>query len=675
MFTRTAAAVALAAVGLVSAQTNSTANIFTLANPNSVELGDRVSWCVAQKNACGLFCQSLAANDCSETTLTYNCTCTNNESPDLTQYQNTLPWFICKENFAQCNAAGVGNAAVQQGCIKNIDDKCGTKNLTDASPIDATTTAPSSTSAPASSSTRPATSPTTTPNAAMVLDMQQARNGAAAVAIAAMAYMYNAPFEWHPAMGAFKLAALGVLALTVLGIAWLWSLNGKMKGVPPEALAVSPHRWTETEMRETYGRISKHPIDWTSHLPPKLDRRYVVTGGYGGVGGQIVLQLLARGQPPESIRVVDFRGPSRHDMLTGPATKVDFAQVDISSREAVDAAFSRPWAKSVAGLPLTVFHTAALIDPGRRSKWTYASVQRVNVDGTRNIVEASKAAGATVLVYTCSSSVGLRPVRFWNSPFAAWHENNCQFLAETDFDKPVRPHAEFFGNYAHSKAVAERLVCDANSPSFRTGSIRPANCIYGSSEADQAVGLVLRKGTVPTWMPNIIQNFVHGGHVSLGHLQFEAALLSSSSSSTGAAPLPKCAGRAYNISDAGPPPAFADMYNLLKLTSEPPGRIQVKPLQPALLLAISYIVELFDVAAHMPVLGRLISAPKGDLATLQPTVFTASTHTLATDAAACKSIADGGIGFRHVCTSMEGMAGQAAEWNQRQAAAAATEKV
>lgn len=459
-------------------------------------------------------------------------------------------------------------------------------------------------------------------------------------------------------MGLLKTAALGVLSLTILGFAWIWSLNSKLKGQPPDALAFSPHRWTNPEMSETYERIKKSPINWAPHLPPKLDRRYVITGGYGGVGGQMVLHLLMRGQSPESIRVIDFRGPSRQDMLTGPATQVDFAQADISSREAVDAAFARPWPKSVADLPLTVFHTAALIDAGRRSMRTFKYVEKVNVNGTRNILEASKAFGADVLIYCSSASVGLRPINFWSKPFDSWHPGSVQFLDESDFDKPLRPHGEFFGNYAYSKAVGERMVCEANSPTFRTGSIRPANCIYGSSEADQAVGLVLRKGTIPTWMPNIIQNFVHHGHVSLGHLQFEAALLS-----TGPSDLPKCAGRAYNISDAGAPPCFNDFYNLMKLTSQPPGRIEVNELQPGLLLAISYIVEIFDIASHMPILEKIVPRPKGDLATLQPTVFTASTHTPASDALACKSVAEGGLGFKHVCTTMEGMSGQAAAWN------------
>ncbi|KXJ95929.1 hypothetical protein Micbo1qcDRAFT_192808 [Microdochium bolleyi] len=466
-------------------------------------------------------------------------------------------------------------------------------------------------------------------------------------------------------MGAYMTLAVGFLTLAALGIAWVASVNQKMKGVPPAAAAWAPHRWGKAEMLETYERVKKNPIDWTPHLPPKLDRRYVVTGGYGGVGGEMVLQLLARGQPPEAIRIIEFRPANRVDMLSGPVTKVDFAQADISSKEAVEAAFAKPWPKSVAHLPMTVFHPAALIDPGRRSAWTYSNTRRVNVDGTRHMVDAARAAGADCFIYTCSSSVNLRPVKFWGNPFREWYEGCVQVLDESDFDLPLRPRGEFFANYALSKATAERLVCEANSPTFRTGSIRPANCIYGSSEGDQAVGLVLRKGTVPTWMPNIIQNFVHAGHVSLGHLCFEAALVGDRNNGKGTgAKLPRCAGRPYIVTDAGPPPMFDDMYNILKLTSSPPGRVQVNRLQPGVMLAIAHVVELFDIASHMPLLKHIVPRPKGDLAMLQPAVFVPATHTPASDELACKSVEEGGIGFRHVCTSMEGMAQQAADWNR-----------
>lgn len=152
--------------------------------------------------------------------------------------------------------------------------------------------------------------------------------------------------------------------LFALGVAYLWRLNKVMSQTPPGAVHASPYRWADSEIKDTYKRIRAKPIDWTKHLPPKANRRYVVTGGSGGVGGQIILHLLLRGEPPESIRIVDLKKVERADMMTGAAAKVAFAQADITSPSATKAAFDKPWPKSVAKLPLTVFHTAALIIPG-----------------------------------------------------------------------------------------------------------------------------------------------------------------------------------------------------------------------------------------------------------------------------------------------------------------------
>ncbi|KAI0833958.1 NAD(P)-binding protein [Hypoxylon sp. FL0890] len=443
-------------------------------------------------------------------------------------------------------------------------------------------------------------------------------------------------------------------ALLAIGVAWVWKLNTALKQTPPEVLAVSPHRWTEQEIRDTYNRIKANPIDWTKHLPPKLARRYIITGGSGGVGGTIVLQLLARGQPPESIRIVDFRKTERSDMTTGPAALVDFAQADITSPSATAAAFNKPWPASVANLPLTVFHTAAIIVASERSLRTYDRVKRVNIDGVRNVLNASQQAGASIFVSTSSASVAYKPVQYWGNPFRRWPKNYWQAIDDSDFDRPLRPHAEFFGNYAHAKAVAERLISEANGPGFRTGIVRPANGIYGSSNGDQVVGFCLRAGTYPSWMPNIVQNFVTAGHVSLAHLLFEAALLR--------AEMPKCAGRPFTVTDADPPVMFEDFYRLLRVTVETPP-MKVVYLQPAVMLVIAHGVEWFDLASRMPVLRWIVPRPKGDLARLQPAVFSAGTHYLASDAAAQKSVDEGGIGYRPIHNTMEGMCQQVLDWN------------
>ncbi|KAK8874749.1 NAD(P)-binding protein [Apiospora arundinis] len=467
--------------------------------------------------------------------------------------------------------------------------------------------------------------------------------------------------EWlqaHP-------VASAAVAVVVLAVLYFWKLNRALTATPPEVLALSPHRWTEQEIRATYSRLERQPLRWAAHLPrARPDRRYVVVGGSGGVGGQLILHLLERGQSPESIRNIDFRAPARPDMRTGPASRVDFVQADITDAASVEAAFAKSWPRSCAKAQgLTVFHTAAMIVPNERSEATYDRVARVNVGGTRNVLEAAQRAGASIFIATSSASTAVRPVEYLSVwPWQRWPRNYVQALDEADFDQPLRPHDQYFGNYAHAKAVAERIVCGANRPSFRTGAIRPANGIYGSSVGDQLVGLCLRSGaSCPSWTPNIIQNLVHATHVSIGHLLFEAALLDHGDRET----MPGCAGRPFVITDPNPPPSFRDIYNVCMTLAVTPCQVQM--LQPVPMLLLAYAIEFCDtLARQLPGPFGWIQ-PRGQIALLQPATFSVATHTPATDAAAQKPVAEGGLGYRGVYTTLEGVCQQVLDWNREHA--------
>ncbi|KAJ4258160.1 hypothetical protein NW762_008301 [Fusarium torreyae] len=289
-----------------------------------------------------------------------------------------------------------------------------------------------------------------------------------------------------------SLIPFGLLVLATTLLLYLVRINHLLKSTPPEVRRLSNERWTPELLRKVYNDLEKHPVDYNNKLPPKLDRRYIVTGGNGLVGGYIVLQLLARGTPPKSIRIIDIRETERNDMLTGQAKQADFIQTDIVSKPSVERAFSKPWDTSIAHLPLTVFHTAAVIIPSARSKHLYKFPEAVNVQGTQNILIASRAAGADIFSSTSSASISIRPVKTFASPWTRHPPHYCQVLDEQDFIKPLRRHEEYFGNYPASKAVAERLVCAENRASFRTGCIRPANGVYGNP-IDNPVGSLLAK--------------------------------------------------------------------------------------------------------------------------------------------------------------------------------------
>ncbi|KAG7144141.1 3 beta-hydroxysteroid dehydrogenase/Delta 5--_4-isomerase like protein [Verticillium longisporum] len=265
---------------------------------------------------------------------------------------------------------------------------------------------------------------------------------------------------------------------------WVWKVNRGMATTPPEALKhATDSPWRAELTKETYQRMEKQPCDWGPHLPPKLARRYIVVGGSGLVGGQIVLQLLQRGQAPSSIRIIDFVPPTRDELQTPLAREVEFAQTDISSEASTIAAFNKPWQATSAKLPLTVFHTAAAIRPSERHPLVYHRHARVNVGGTANVLSAAKSAGADIFIFTSSCSVAFRPVTWFSPLWRRWPTNIVQTMTEDDFSAPLRPREDFPSNYARSKAEAERHVCAADSPvsGLRTGAIRPGNSIYGGA--------------------------------------------------------------------------------------------------------------------------------------------------------------------------------------------------
>lgn len=281
-------------------------------------------------------------------------------------------------------------------------------------------------------------------------------------------------------------------------IFWLWLIDRGYKLGASKGVALSPNRWTKDEINETFERLSNHRLDWTPHLPPKQARRYIILGGSGLVGGTIILQLLARGQSPKSIRNIDYRGPIREDLLEGLATEVEWVQADISNKDSINTAFMKEWDDDVAHLPITVFHTASLINAYSRKKIFMHKLTPVNIQGTENVIEICKTLGVDILIYTSSGGVGVRPLlNHWLLPWKKHHDRLVQPLPEPGLESDVRDSDEYFSLYAATKALAERMVLLVNSSTLKTGAIRPCNGIYGN-KYDLCFGDVLRTGEMPT---------------------------------------------------------------------------------------------------------------------------------------------------------------------------------
>ncbi|KAF2132779.1 hypothetical protein P153DRAFT_354245 [Dothidotthia symphoricarpi CBS 119687] len=123
---RSVSALSFAAfVGFAAAQQQYTID------PDSVSSSDRSYWCNQQIAMCPLICTqqpgvdtlTTQSNDCDPDTLTYDCVCDGGITPNITQYSQTLPFFICQTWGNQCVANCNGASSCQDAC--RADHPCG----------------------------------------------------------------------------------------------------------------------------------------------------------------------------------------------------------------------------------------------------------------------------------------------------------------------------------------------------------------------------------------------------------------------------------------------------------------------------------------------------------------------------------------------------------------------
>ncbi|KAJ5626155.1 hypothetical protein N7510_002464 [Penicillium lagena] len=123
--------------------------------PSTVPLSTRQSWCSSQTSSCPLLCLQMPgvssaplANNCSAQTLSYSCICSNNLSPNASQYSETIPYFVCTEHNNQCvDACASGDSTCQSDC--RTQNPCGAQNPTR---VNVTTTTTATTHATSASS-------------------------------------------------------------------------------------------------------------------------------------------------------------------------------------------------------------------------------------------------------------------------------------------------------------------------------------------------------------------------------------------------------------------------------------------------------------------------------------------------------------------------------------------
>ncbi|GAB1740906.1 hypothetical protein NU219Hw_g5980t1 [Hortaea werneckii] len=106
-------------------------------DPNSVDDSTKQTWCTNQQTQCPLICTQTTpshsadtqTNTCDPSTLTYACICANGQSPNISEYSQTLPYYICQAWTNQCvaNCAQADNACASS-C--RDDHPCGALNPT-----------------------------------------------------------------------------------------------------------------------------------------------------------------------------------------------------------------------------------------------------------------------------------------------------------------------------------------------------------------------------------------------------------------------------------------------------------------------------------------------------------------------------------------------------------------
>ncbi|KAI7499128.1 hypothetical protein KC367_g4745 [Hortaea werneckii] len=106
-------------------------------DPDSVDDSTKQTWCTNQQTQCPLICTQTTpshsadtlTNTCDATSLTYACICANGLSPNISEYSQTLPYYICQEWTNQCvaNCAPADNACASS-C--RDDHPCGALNPT-----------------------------------------------------------------------------------------------------------------------------------------------------------------------------------------------------------------------------------------------------------------------------------------------------------------------------------------------------------------------------------------------------------------------------------------------------------------------------------------------------------------------------------------------------------------
>ena len=182
--------------------------------------------------------------------------------------------------------------------------------------------------------------------------------------------------------------------------------------------------------------------------------RYVVTGGAGFIGSNIVKKLVARG---DSVTVIDDLNTGREENLKSVRSKIIFLKDTILNMDLLE--------KETKGID-GVFHQAALAsvqDSFSKSE----EYHNVNVNGTENILKLAEKNNFKI-VYASSSSVYGNPERI---P-----------IKEKDSKNPINPYAE-------TKLQKEELAKKYSKKGVKIIGLRYFN-VFGKGQSKEYAGVL-----------------------------------------------------------------------------------------------------------------------------------------------------------------------------------------
>jgi dihydroflavonol-4-reductase len=214
----------------------------------------------------------------------------------------------------------------------------------------------------------------------------------------------------------------------------------------------------------------------------------LVTGATGNVGNAIARALIAEGRPVRAL----VRDPERARPLLPEACAL--VRGDVTDAASVASAFADVD---------SVFHAAGLPEQWLPDPETFI---RVNVGGTRTMLEAARDAAVERFVYTSTIDV------------FAWRPGE-------PFDESVLDPEPKHTHYERSKQDADRLVQQAVDEGFPAVFLHPS-AVYGTSPtASPGVNHLLCRlvrGEIPLLLPGTMP-VVFADDVARGHLAAERA--------------------------------------------------------------------------------------------------------------------------------------------------------